>query len=104
MIICNEAGVPGYMMSNEKWAGLQAVRSGDVHQIPIGISRWGHPGGMETPLAILWTIGTIYPELKEKADLRGGMDEFYSRFFGFTPDEETVATILDGSGMRLPKS
>ncbi len=33
-----------------------------AYQAPIGISRWGHPGSLETPLAVLWTAKTVYPD------------------------------------------
>ncbi|MBF9014148.1 ABC transporter substrate-binding protein [Oceanispirochaeta sp. M2] len=103
VIICNEGGVDEYLLSNEMWGGLKAVKNKDVYQIPIGISRWGHPGGMETPLAILWTAVTLYPEYTGDINLDQEIREFYSRFFSIDIDDETIARIKDGSGMRAPK-
>jgi iron complex transport system substrate-binding protein len=37
------------------------VQKGEVYQIPIGITRWGHPSSFETPLAILWLMKLLYP-------------------------------------------
>lgn len=103
VILCNEGGVDEYLLSNEKWAGLKAVKNNEVYQIPIGISRWGHPGGMETPLAILWTVSTLYPEYAADIDLDAEIRDFYSRFFSIDIDDETLIRIKDGSGMRAPK-
>ena len=103
VIICNEGGVDDYLLSNDMWGGLKAVKNKDVYQIPIGISRWGHPGGMETPLAVLWTASTLYPEYAADINLDQEIRAFYSRFFSIDIDDETIARIKDGSGMRAPK-
>lgn len=103
VIICNEGEVDDYLLRNEKWAGLKAVKNKEVYQIPIGISRWGHPGGMETPLAILWTVKTLYPEYSADINLDEEIKEFYTRFFSINIDDNTLNRIKDGSGMRAPK-
>ncbi|MBR4765795.1 MAG: ABC transporter substrate-binding protein, partial [Clostridia bacterium] len=41
IIICNEAQVDDYILSDSKWQGLSCVKNGEVYQIPIGITRWG---------------------------------------------------------------
>lgn len=103
VIICNEYGVGNYILSNEKWSSLQAVKEGKVWTIPTGISRWGHPGGMETPLAILWTAKRLYPERTADLDIPEITRSFYSVFFDYDMDDELLEHILSGGRMRIPK-
>lgn len=104
VIIANEAGVPEYLLSNEQWASLRAVKAGRVYQIPNGISRWGHPGSLETPLAILWTAKRLYPQYFGHIDMRAETADFYRRFFEVELSADQVSEILSGRGMREPKS
>jgi len=103
VIIYNQEGVGDYMLESDKWSGLRAIRENKVYQIPVGISRWGHPGGMETPLAVLWTAEKLYPHLFENNDIRRELTDFYKNFFGFVITPEMADQILTGKGMRLPK-
>ncbi len=104
IIIANESGVPDYMLSNEQWAGLRAVKEKRVYQIPNGVSRWGHPGSLETPLAILWTSKLLYPQYFEHVDLEEETKKYYEDFFDIILDDEEVGEILKGEGMREPKT
>lgn len=103
VIIYNQEGVGDYILGSDKWSGLRSVINRDVYQIPVGISRWGHPGGMETPLAVIWTAGKLYPQHFPSLDMREEIKEFYGTFFDYTLSEEMVDMILSGKGMRLPK-
>lgn len=103
-IIANEAGVPDYIINNEQWKGLRAVRENRVYQIPNGISRWGHPGSIETPLAILWTSQLVYPDYFAHINMIDETKEYYSRFFNISLSDEEVNNILMGKGMRVPKN
>lgn len=103
IIICNEPGVGDYILSDSKWAGLQAVKNQKVYQMPIAISRWGHPGSMETPLAIYWLGKLVYPELYQDVDLVKETKDFYQYFFGYNLSNDEVSMILSGEGMRKDK-
>jgi len=104
IIIANEAGVPEYMLSNEQWASLRAVKEKRVYQIPNGISRWGHPGSVETPLAILWTSRLLYPDRFKELDMKKEVKEYYKSFFNMELSDDQVEGILIGKGMREPKA
>jgi iron complex transport system substrate-binding protein len=104
VIIANEEGVDQYILTNKKWASLKAVKTGKVYKIPNGISRWGHPGGLETPLAILWTVKTLYPNVFTDLSLEDIIRDFYARFFNYAISAEMTGKILSGRGMRLPKT
>lgn len=103
IIIANEAGVPEYILSNEQWAALRAVKEKKVYQIPNGISRWGHPGSLETPLAILWTAKLLYPHYFEHINMDTVTKEYYKNFFNLELNDDQVSQILSGKGMREAK-
>lgn len=103
LIICNEAQVDDYILSDEKWVGLSAVQTGRVYQIPIGITRMGHPSSLETPLALLWLTKLLYPDTFD-LDFDKELRDFYMYFFGFTLSDDWLAAIKDGSEMRTPKT
>ncbi|MFX4262138.1 ABC transporter substrate-binding protein [Pelotomaculum propionicicum] len=103
VIIVNEAGVADYIMTNTQWSSLSAVKNNKVYQMPVGISRWGHPGSLETPLAILWTAKTLYPELFSDIDLLAETKYFYREIFNYPISDQVAAQVLSGKGMRAPK-
>ncbi len=103
VILANETGVADYILANEKWASLRAVKNNKVYQMPNGISRWGHPGSLETPLAVLWTAKILYPEKFQDIDMAKETKAYYSDFFGMDLDGGTVEMILSGNGMRVTK-
>lgn len=102
MIICNEGGVDEYILSDSKWEGLDAVRNGRVYQIPVGITRMGHPTSIETPLAILWLAQLAHPDIFDY-DYSAKLREFYKDFFDFDLSDEWIDAMLEGNDMRTPK-
>lgn len=104
VIIVNEPGVADYIRHNPQWAPLKAVKDGKVYQMPIGISRWGHPGGIETPLAVLWTAKTVYPQYFSDLDVKSEARRFYKEFYNYSVSDEMLDQILAGKGMRRLKN
>lgn len=102
VIICSESGVDHFILEDTKWKGLGAVREKNVHQIPIGVSRWGHPSSSETPLAIMWLGKTLYPEEFKDLDIKAEIRYFYTTFFDYELSDETLDLILSGDGIRKP--
>ncbi len=103
VILVNEVGVVDYIMTNPQWSALSAVKNNKVYQMPVGISRWGHPGSLETPLAILWTAKTLYPDLFTDIDLVAETKYFYGEIFNYPLTGQMVDRVLKGQGMRAPK-
>ncbi len=103
VIIVNEAETAKLILTDKKWAPLRAVQAKKVFTIPVGISRWGHPGGLETPLAIIWTAKKVYPELFQKVDMKTEVRDFYKQFFNLSLEDKMLDKILNGKGMRLDK-
>lgn len=103
VILVNEDGVADYILKGSQWKTIKAVNSKSVYQLPNGVSRWGHPGGMETPLAILWTAKTLYPALFEDIDLKEVTAKFYQDFFNYDLAPELIDKVLSGEDMRIQK-
>ncbi len=104
VIIANEMGVADYILTNQQWASLKSVKEKKVYQMPVGISRWGHPGSLETPLAIRWTAKLLYPEYFKNFYMENETKEYYEKFFNIKLNEEQIQQILNGEGMRELKS
>jgi len=104
VILVNEPGVATFIKESPKWSAIAAVEDGRVYQLPIGISRWGHPGSLETPLAILWTAKSVYPDRFREIDMQRETSRFYKTFFNYVLSDEMIAQILNGQGMRLTKN
>ncbi len=103
VILANEPGVADYIMTNKQWSSLSAVKNRKVYQMPNGISRWGHPGSLETPLAVLWTAKILYPDLFNDLNMESETKSFYKEFFNLSLSNDTVSQILSGMGMRISK-
>jgi iron complex transport system substrate-binding protein len=104
VIIVNEEGVDEYIINNEQWENIKAVKNDRVYKMPNGVSRWGHPGSIETPLAILWTAKKLYPEYTEEINLEKEVKNFYSEFFNYDLSDDDIKNILSGNGMRKSKN
>lgn len=103
VILANEPSAAAYMLTDSKWSALSAVKNNRVYRMPIGISRWGHPGSCETPLAILWTAKTLYPERFHHVDMAAETRAFYATFFSYELSDDMVGRILNGKLVRKPK-
>ncbi|QSX07828.1 ABC transporter substrate-binding protein [Alkalibacter rhizosphaerae] len=102
LIICNESGIDEFILSDPKWGGLRAVREKQVYQIPIGVSRWGHPSSTETSLGILWLADLLYADYFDDFDLKQVMYDYYLRFYEYDASDEMLEKILSGKGIRAP--
>lgn len=103
-ILVNNPDVVGYIVGHEQWKPLQAVKNKRVLPLPVGISRWGHPNSLETPLVTVWTAKTVYPELFADVDIYPIIHDFYAQFFDWDLDQPTMERMLRSQGMREAKS
>jgi iron complex transport system substrate-binding protein len=103
VIIVNETAAYALIKGHPQWSGISAVQSGKVYQLPNGISRWGHPGSVETPLALLWTAKTVYPDRFADLDMYEEVRYYYKTFFNMDLGDDMIATILKGGDLREPK-
>lgn len=102
MIICNEAGVDDYILTDDKWQGLRCVREGEVYQIPVGVSRMGHPTSSETPLALMWLMNLLHPDLYP-IDFTEELISYYDTFYDYPISEELAEAMMEGDEMRAAK-
>ena len=100
VILANEKRAAREILTHPKWAPIRAVKAKRVYAMPVGISRWGHPGGLETPLALLWTGKTVYPHLFPDLDMEAEVMAFYNDFFAMEVDRSLARDILGAKGMR----
>lgn len=103
VIIANETAAISVIEGHPQWSGVRAVQEGKVYKLPNGISRWGHPGSVETPLALLWTAKIVYPEKFDHIDMQEEVRYFYKTFFNLDLDKDKVEIILRGEDLREPK-
>jgi iron complex transport system substrate-binding protein len=103
VILANEPSAVETMKNDSQWASVSAVKNRRVYQMPIGISRWGHPGSLETPLAILWTAKTLYPGIFQDIDIPAETKAFYKTFFNYDLPDEMLSQMLSGREMRKKK-
>lgn len=103
VILANEPESLQLITSNRKWAAINALKNKKVYQMPIAISRWGHPGSIETPLAILWTVKKLYPSLFSDIDMEKETRNYYKIFFNHDLSKAKVKAILEGGLTRNPK-
>lgn len=103
VIICNVEETGEYIKTQSAWKNIQAVKNNKVYLMPVGISRWGHTTSIETPLAILWTARTLYPDYCKDIDINLLIKEFYKKMFEYEVSDDQLKQILSGKGMRLSK-
>ena len=100
IILVNEKSATEYFKTDSKFEGLRAIENGNVIQLPIGMSRWGHPGSLESPLAALFIAKTLYPSYFEDIDMSKTVQDFYRDFLNVELSEKEVDMLLSGEGMR----
>ncbi len=103
VILVNEPEARKLILQDRKWAAVDAVKNRRVYQMPIAISRWGHPGSIETPMAILWTAKKVYPDLFRDINMERETKNYYKTFFNYELTDSKVEAILDGELRRKPK-
>lgn len=103
VILVNEPAARKQILSDRAWGPLKAVRQEKVYLMPIALSRWGHPGSIETPLALLWAAGALYPDRFKTLDMTAETRFFYRDFFNHSLSDARIKQILDGRLERKPK-
>lgn len=102
--VANEYSVTEYILSDSKWAGLTAVKNKAVYTLPVGATRWCHPGSIEAHMGVLSIAQQFYPEKFKDFDMEAYVADYYETYFGLELDEQTVKNILSGEGMRKSNS
>ena len=103
-IIANEYSVTEYILSDSKWDGLTAVKKKKVYTLPVGATRWCHPGSMEAHMGVLAVARIFYPDEFKDLDMEQYVSDYYRDYFNLELDDETIGKILSGEGMRISNS
>ncbi|MEG0377896.1 MAG: ABC transporter substrate-binding protein [Eubacterium sp.] len=103
VFIVNDFNTANYIRTDPKWTGLNAVQQGKVINLPVGVTRWCHPGSMEPQMATLFIAKTLYPDRFADIDLPAYTRDYYEKYFGLALDEEEINAVLSGEGMRAAK-
>lgn len=103
-IIANEYSVTEYILSDSKWSGLSCVKSGRVYTLPVGATRWCHPGSMEVHMGVLAVADMFHPNEMGEIDMKEYTKDYYKEFFDLELEDELIEKILSGKGMRLSNS
>lgn len=100
VFVCNSAETTDYLLSQDNCAGLSAVKAKRCHTIPVGATRWGQRGSVETYLAMLWLGTTVYPQAYGDVDLQGRVSDYYRDYLGIEVDDALWEQMLSGEGLR----
>jgi iron complex transport system substrate-binding protein len=98
-VVCNVADTAHYTPTDARWTGLSAVADKRIYNIPIGATRWGQRGDVETYLAMLWLGSTIYPRYYSDIDFKQTVIDYYRDYLGVTIDEALYDQMLSGKHM-----
>ncbi|GAB6109862.1 ABC transporter substrate-binding protein [Fusibacter bizertensis] len=104
VILTNEPDTFNYIKDMKAWQTMDAVKNNRLYLLPTGVSRWGHATSLETPLAMLWTIKTLYPKYADAIDIATITKSFYKDLFEYDLTDDEIAQILSGYDMRKAKN
>lgn len=85
--------------NDKRLSGVSAVKNKKVYLTPTGAHYWWGTT-CETPLMVLWTAKTIYPEQFKDLDMEEEVIHFYKEFFDCDLTRKQAAGILSGKAMN----
>lgn len=100
VVICSVAQTAQEILSDGAWLGMRAVQDGAVSNLPVGATRWGQRGSVETYLAMMWFGCTYWPEYFSDVDLKSFVTDYYRDYLGVTVDDDLYAAMISGDGIR----
>lgn len=80
---------------NEQWAGISAVKSGDVYTLPCSLNSTDWAYYAEMPLELLYVAKIVHPDLFEDVDIISEIKDFYQRFYGVELSDEDAQAMID---------
>ncbi len=82
------------LLTDPRFATLQAVRSKRIYVTPTGAQLWGQTTS-ENPLGVLWLAKTLRPELTRDLDMVAETRRFYDQFFGVKLTDAQIKQMLE---------
>jgi iron complex transport system substrate-binding protein len=86
------AARPDSFVKDLRFREIQAVKKGQVLQVPSFIFSWDVPTP-ESLLGIMWLANTLYPN-RVTFDLNNEIKSFYSKMYDYTPSQAEIDSIL----------
>lgn len=90
----------GEIFDDAAWSSVQAVRSGEAYEIPIGPYNWlDRPPSVQRVLGVKWLANILYPDIFDY-DMVKEAQEFYALFFHYELTEEEAVELMAHSTYR----
>lgn len=84
-----------YLLTDKKWGGLSAVKTGQVYAVPASPYLWlDRPPSINQMIGVIWLAKLLYPE-HFTYDINTAVREFYKRFYHRELSESEITEILD---------
>jgi iron complex transport system substrate-binding protein len=87
ILVCLDHGYPGgtehftNIMSNSSWRALDAVKNGNIYQIPsMPFNCFDRPPSANRILGLIWLSNLLYPDFYN-VDIKAETKKFYSLFY-----------------------
>jgi iron complex transport system substrate-binding protein len=77
---------------NPKWAGMSALKSGQVHLCPDGVMFWDYSS--EGVLLMQYLAKKMYPERFRDLDMAAETRAYYKRFYNYDLDLDGAERLL----------
>ena len=101
LILGNHNEIP-LVYNDTRLSSVSAVKNGRVYApTPMGAHSWSARTS-ETPLMVLWTAKTIYPEQFKDLDMEAEVMTFYKEFYNCEITRDQAAEILSGTAKMDP--
>lgn len=75
------------------WSEVAAVKTKSVYRMPLGLYRSYTPSA-DSPLTLLWTAVTLYPERFADIDFAGSVVSFYKDVYGIDVSREKALALF----------
>jgi len=82
------------MESDPAWSAVEAVKQGNIYQMPAKIDAWDLPG-LSCAIGTMYMLHTMYPDYFSAEELQSEIDEYYTFMFGRTFDADELGYSLD---------
>ncbi|HXL04647.1 MAG TPA: ABC transporter substrate-binding protein [Bacillota bacterium] len=83
---------PEQILADERFAGVDAVKNGQVFWFPSNLIPWDYPSP-QAILGIEWLAKKLHPDLFEDLDVMNEADKFFNMLYGRTYSE--LGGVLD---------
>jgi iron complex transport system substrate-binding protein len=91
----SQATLYNAIITDEKWADLQAVQNSRVYVRPSNPFSWfDGPIGPCQIVGMYWMINTLYPEQTHDLDLEAKIKEFYADYMHYELTDAEVTQLI----------